>query len=100
MKGNPLVRVYRPVYEVYRTVARKNGISLSDLVSTILLRVALESPSLVKVVLREDFGMDYSDAWDAAEDLEYLMREKIREAWEKTKEEIEKIDKAEVEKVA
>ncbi len=79
MSGNPSIRVYRPVYEVYKTIAKENGISLSDLVSTILMRVALEGPSIVKVALIEDFGMDYSDAWDIAEDLTDLMNEKLEE---------------------
>ena len=99
MKGNPLVRIYRPVYNAYKYAAQENEVSLSDLISRILWRVAREDLSIVKVVFAEDFRMEYNDAWDAARDLEDAMIEEENRLWEeiqKKMKEMEAGEKAEV----
>ncbi len=75
--NNPQVRIYRPVYKVLKELAEEEGIVLSDLISVILFRVALENPSLLKVVLTEEFGIDYEDAYEIAETLGAKMLEEI-----------------------
>lgn len=92
-RGNPFVRVWKPVYEVYKAIADDYGMRISDLVSTILVRVATENPSLIKVIGVEEFGLDYNDAWDMAADLEDLMNEALKKAWERAQEMIEEMEK-------
>ncbi len=89
--SNPQVRIYRPVYNVLRELSEREGIILSDLVSVILFRVALENPSLLKVVLTEEFGMDYEDAYEIAESLGDRMLEEITRYENKEKEEVKAV---------
>ncbi len=85
-RGNPIVRVYKPVLNAYRYVAREYDVKVADLISTILTRVGLSYEELIVMTLIEEFGFDYMDAKDAA----ITLREKLEDEFEKESREQEK----------
>lgn len=85
-RGNPMVRVYRPVLNAYRDVAKEYDVKVADLVSIILARVGLRYEELITTIFIEEFGFDYMDARDAT----VMLGEKLEEEFAK---EIEKQEK-------
>jgi hypothetical protein len=68
--GNPTVRVWEEVWAVYREVAKKHGLKLSDLVSIVLLYAPIFSPAALILGLEDNYeDVDRSEAIDIVADL-------------------------------
>lgn len=73
-KGNPPVRIWEEVYQIYKTVAQRYGIVLTDLVSAILLEVAYHNKPLVLSTLLAWFNIELDEAIEISTELESLGR--------------------------
>jgi len=76
-RGNPIIRVWRDVYSVYREVAEAKKFAISDLVSIVLIYAAVFSPLSVAVGLWSNYDMDLDEALNIA----FELQEKILEVW-------------------
>ena len=68
-KLNPWIRLWKDVYIAYRDVAKKHNLTITDLVSTILFSVTLESPLTVMAAVMDFFDIDKDKAREIAYDL-------------------------------
>jgi len=68
-RGNPSVRVWEEVWTVYREVAKKHGLKISDLVSIVLLYAPVFSPLSVVVGLEDNYDITREEALAIAFDL-------------------------------
>lgn len=75
--ARPHIRIWPPVYEVLKAVARNHRLQISDLVSTIVLWTSFNDPSSVITALVEVYGLDYEEAKAVALDLRGYVRELI-----------------------
>ncbi len=73
-KGNPPVRIWEEVYQIYKTVAQRHGIVLTDLVSAILLEAAYHNKPLVLSTLLAWFNIELDEAIEISTELESLGR--------------------------
>ena len=74
-RGNPIIRVWRDIYSVYREVAEAKKFAISDLVSIVLIYAAVFSPLSVAVGLWSNYDMDLDEALNIA----FELQEKILE---------------------
>jgi len=77
-KGNPKVRVWEEVYQVYREVAKEYGIALADLVSIVLMYTPVLAPYVIAIGIEDNFDVDRETAMEIAGELESRMKESIR----------------------
>lgn len=77
-KGNPSVRVWEEVWMVYRDVAKKHGLKISDLVSIVLLYTPVFSPLSVVVGLEDNYDITRGEALEIAFDLKNAMESLVR----------------------
>ena len=82
-EGNPIVRVYRPVLNAYREIAKDYDIFLSDFISSVLLKAGVFYEDLITVVLMEGFGFDFKEAKEGAIKLSQKLEEELKKEWEK-----------------
>ncbi len=77
-RGNPNVRVWEEVWAVYREVAKKHGLKISDLVSIVLLYAPVFSPLSVVVGLEDNYDITREEALDIAFDLKETIENLVR----------------------
>lgn len=68
-RGNPPVRVWSEVYQVYRTVAKEWGITVSDLASIVLLYTPIFAPFVIALGLEDNYDVTKEEAIDIAREL-------------------------------
>jgi len=67
-------RVWKPVYEAYRDALKDKEIVLSDMISEILLYVAIYNPKLLEEILVENHSKDKNEAMEII----MVLQEKIK----------------------
>lgn len=77
-KGNPSVRVWEEVWAVYREVAKKHELKISDLVSIVLLYAPVFSPLSVVVGLEDNYDITRDEALEIAFDLKNAIENLVR----------------------
>jgi len=90
-KGNPYVRVWEDVWAIYRGIAKKHGLKISDLVSIVLMYAPVFSPLSVVVGLEDNYDISRQEALEIAFDLKDLIESVVRAAEEAREKKVEQV---------
>jgi len=77
---NPMVRVWREVYEGYKAISRRYGMTLSDLVSLTLLYTPIYCPHTLVKALYDGYDISVEEAEEIVEELTEELEEVIKVA--------------------